>query len=195
VTATSANVDAGGTRCFLALLPTAACRDTLRRCRESFAGATAGATGCMHWLDAASLHLTLRFLGNASNAQVAYLEHMLPTLAGALPVLEGHRYGVWPNRARPRMLVLELAMPDTLCELTQACETLARKAGFDPEPRAFKAHVTLARLRPGCAFGNLPSAPRALAFESLALIASDLQASGARYRSLASVALSTARES
>lgn len=190
--ATPANADSGGTRCFLALLPTAACRETLWRCRESFGGATAGAAGCVRWLDTASLHLTLRFLGDASNAQVAYLEHMLPTLVGALPALEGHRYGIWPNRARPRMLVLELAAPDALRELVHECETLAHKAGFDPEPRAFKAHVTLARLRPGCVFGNLPPAPRALAFESLGLIASDLQTGGARYRTLAGIALPAA---
>jgi 2'-5' RNA ligase len=141
------------------------------------------------------LHLTLRFLGDAGNAQVAYIKHMLPTLARALPALEGQRYGVWPNRARPRMLVLELAASDALRGLARECETLAHKAGFDPEPRAFKAHVTLARLRPGCAFGNLPPAPRALVFESLGLIASDLQASGARYRTLADVTRPAAEES
>ena len=31
----------------------------------------------------------------------------MPTLAPALPALEARRYGIWPNRARPRLLVLQ----------------------------------------------------------------------------------------
>lgn len=176
-------------RCFLALLPDAASRGALSALRESHAGAATANSRGLRWVDAPSLHLTLRFLGDTTSAQVEYLKHMLPTLAQRLPRISGRRSAIWPNRARPRVLVLELDAPDELQALAHACEALARKCGFEPDPRVFKAHLTLARLRPGCALASPGVPPVQLAFDTLALMASDLQATGARYAILASAAL------
>ncbi len=177
-------------RCFLALLPDAASRQVLQRCRATLERAVAGAAR-VRWVEPAALHLTLRFLGTTSNAQVEYLKHMLPTLAHALPAITTRRYGIWPNRARPRMLVLELADDPDLSDLALECETQARKAGFAPETRGFRAHVTLARLRPGCGFGILPSPPPSLAFDAVALMRSTLAQPAATYTELARKPLET----
>lgn len=180
-------------RCFLALLPDSASRDALLRCRRALEASRGGAARGVRWLDAASLHVTLRFLGDSTRAQVEFLKHMLPALARPLPVLDARRCAIWPNRARPRLLVLELDAPGALLALARESEELARKAGFDPEPRTFRAHLTLARLRPGCAL-QIPAVPfPSLAFESLSLMQSEHQANGARYQPLASVALPGAR--
>lgn len=177
-------------RCFLALLPDSASRHALLRCRQSFETSRAGAARGVRWLDAASLHLTLRFLGDSTRAQIEFFKHMLPTLARPLPAVDARRCAIWPNRARPRLLVLELDAPPALLALAQDCEDLARKAGFEPEARAFRAHLTLARLRPGCTL-EMPSVPLPRpAFESLSLMQSDLQATGSRYEALAGVPLS-----
>lgn len=187
MTPAPASGESGSLRCFLALLPGAASRNALQRCRELSANTPSGTRG-VRWLDAASLHLTLRFFGATSAAQVEYLKHMLPTLARGLPALAARRCAIWPNRARPRIVVLEFDTPAALNTLAAECEALAQKTGFDPEPRAFKAHLTLARLRPGC-MPELPPAPtEPVTFDSLALMASELQPTGARYRNLASVA-------
>ena len=188
MTATPANGDPRSLRCFLALLPDAASRDALQHCRALAADSPVRTRG-VRWVDAASLHLTLRFFGATSPAQIEYLKHMLPVLASGLPALAARRCAIWPNRARPRLVVLELEAPDALLTLAAECEDLAQKAGFDPESRAFKAHLTLARLRPGCMPEIPPSPAASIAFEALALLASDLQTTGARYRTLASVAL------
>jgi 2'-5' RNA ligase len=92
---------------------------------------------------------------------------------------------VWPNRARPRLLVLELESSEALSDLAHACETHARKAGFAPETRGFRAHITLARLRPGCAFGILPHPPPSIAFDAVALMQSTLAQPAATYTELA----------
>lgn len=187
--------DAGAStdaRCFLALLPDAASRATLLRCRDTLQHAAASATRGLRWMEPDALHLTLRFLGPSSTAQIEYLKHVLPTLAPALPALAARRYGIWPNRARPRLLVLELAAPPELAELARACESHACKAGFAPESRDFRAHVTLARLRPGCAFGILPGPPRALGFETVALMRSHLGQPAATYTELARTPLANA---
>lgn len=172
-------------RCFLALLPDAASQVTLQRCREPLERTRSGAPRALRWVEPPALHLTLRFLGPACSAQIDYFKHMLPTLAHALPALDARRYGIWPNRARPRLLVLELAMDTTLSRLVDECETHARKAGFAPEPREFRAHITLARLRPGCALGILPEPQAVLTFGAIALMHSTLAQPAAPYTELA----------
>lgn len=179
----------GGTgteaRCFLALLPDAATRTLLQHCRDTLQHAAASTPRGARWVEPGALHLTLRFLGASTTTQIEYLKHVLPSLAPALPALDARRYGIWPNRARPRLLVLELETPPALARLASECENHARKAGFAPEPRDFRAHVTLARLRPGCAFGILPGPPRALNFEAIALMRSTLAQPAATYTELA----------
>lgn len=179
-------------RCFLALLPDAAGRTTLQRCRAALERANSGATRGVRWVEPDALHLTLRFLGASTTAQIEYFKHVLPTLAPALPALEARRYGIWPNRSRPRLLVLELKAPEALAQLAGECEAHACKAGFEPEPRDFRAHITLARLRPGCAFGILPGPPRALGFDAIALMRSTLAQPAATYTELARVPLAQA---
>jgi 2'-5' RNA ligase len=172
-------------RCFLALLPDAGSLQNLRRCREALERTIAGAARGVRWIEPAALHMTLRFLGESGSAQLDYFRHMLPTLAPSLPAVATRRFGVWPNRARPRLLVLELEASEALSELAIACETHARKAGFTPETRGFRAHITLARLRPGCAFGILPHPPPSIAFEAVALMQSALAQPAATYTELA----------
>lgn len=176
-------------RCFIALLPDAASRQILQRCRETLTRSIAGIARGVRWAEPPALHLTLRFLGASAPAQIAYLKHQLPTLAPALPAIATRRYAIWPNRARPRLLVLELESEPQLAALAHECEAHARKAGFAPEDRGFRAHVTLARLRPGCAFGILPNPPSSIAFEAVALMQSTLTHPAATYAELAREAL------
>lgn len=185
----AATESAADPRCFLALLPDAASVQNLRRCRDTLERTIAGAARGVRWIEPAALHMTLRFLGESDGAQIDYFKHMLPTLAPALPSIPAHRFGVWPNRARPRLLVLELESGEALSDLAQACEAHARKAGYTPETRGFRAHVTLARLRPGCAFGILPHPPPSIAFDAVALMQSTLAQPAATYTELARVPL------
>lgn len=180
---------ATGIRCFIALRPDAASVRALERARAALEQASLGATRGVRWIGAPALHLTLRFLGDSTRAQVEYLRHMLPTLARPLPAIAAHRYGVWPNRARPRLLVLELATHPDLQALADACEAHARKAGYDGATSRFRPHLTLARLRPGCAFGILPDAPPALTFTRVALLRSTLTQPAATYTELDGIAL------
>lgn len=176
-------------RCFVALRPDAAGVRALARVRSALEGASAGAAHGVRWVDAATLHLTLRFLGDATPAQVAYFRHLLPALARRLPPLVTRRCCVWPNRARPRLLVVELEAHAVLDTLAAECEAYARKAGFEPETRGFRPHLTLARLRPGCAFGILPEPSITLGFERVALLQSTLAHPAAVYTELAGAAL------
>lgn len=183
----------GGVRCFLALLPDAASLRSLQRCRQTLEAAAGAARG-VRWVEPNALHVTLRFFGATDPPQIEQLKRALPTLACSLPALDARRCAIWPNRARPRLLVLELDAPSALLALARACEMLAGRAGFAPEPRSYRAHLTLARLRPGCPLATPPVPPTQLHFDSLALLASEPSAAGSRYRPLARAALpATAR--
>jgi len=173
-----------GARCFIALLPDAASIETLLACRTALADGMPGAAHRLRWIDRAALHLTLRFLGAASAPQQEQLVRAMSDLSRPLHPLATRRYGIWPNRARPRLLVLELARDVALVELADACESRVQAAGFAPETRPFRAHVSMARLRPGCAFGELPAPPPVLAFDSLSLMQSHLTQPAATYREL-----------
>jgi 2'-5' RNA ligase len=178
-----------GARCFIALLPDAASVETLLACRTAIGDSSPAAARRLRWVERNALHLTLRFLGPATRERQERLVGILPTLARPLGPLATRRYGIWPNRARPRLLVLELVHDPMLEELAHACEAEARATGFAPEARPFRSHVTLARLRPGCVFGQLPAPPPALAFHSIALMQSRLARPSANYRELHRVPL------
>lgn len=176
-------------RCFLALLPDAASRRALQHCRAAFDTGNGDGPRGVRWLDAAALHATLRFFGTTDAAQCAHLQQALPTLARSLPTVAARRYAIWPNRARPRLLVLELAAPPALATLAHACETLARHAGFAADARPFHAHLTLARLRPGCTLTLPQLVPLTLRFDTLTLLQSKLAQTGASYQPLATVGI------
>ena len=106
-------------------------------------------------------HLTLRFLGQASPAQVEALREPLARAAGACPPCEARvaGLGTFPERGSPRVLWLGLELPDAVLALQAACERAAVAAGFAREDRAFKPHLTLGRWRERDRRPDLPDGP------------------------------------
>ena len=95
-------------------------------------------------------HITLRFLGECSDAEADRVAYELSTtvdaergraIAGGL--------GAFPRRAKASVLYVEIDDADGLvAHLGAACESVARDVGFEPEERPFVPHLTLSRLRP-----------------------------------------------
>lgn len=97
------------------------------------------------------LHVTLRFLGAIDSEALASLAaavaaHVRPLSPFAAQLGALH---VFPSAERPRVIALGLDPAAQLSELAQAVERGVQEAGFAPEPRAFRSHVTLARVREG----------------------------------------------
>jgi 2'-5' RNA ligase len=141
---------------------------------------------------AGGIHLTLRFLGDTSAAQIDTLRPLLAAAAAACPPAEARvaELGTFPERGSPRVLWLGLDVPSAVFELQRACERAARTAGFDREERPFRAHLTLGRWRDRAPRPDLPPAglgPTRL--ETLVLFRSDLRPDGAVYTPLARFAL------
>jgi len=150
----------------------------------------------------AALHLTLAFLGPRPEEAVARCAAVLAAAAGPAPALAlGGAILLPPRRAR----VLAVEVADVAGELAplqrRVSEGLAGEGLFVPEARAFRPHVTVARLRAGARAPReaprapeVPGTPReapepvAFAATSLTLVASRLHPSGARYEALARAA-------
>lgn len=104
------------------------------------------------FLDAASVHLTLRFLGEVSaerdlEARPVWRE----VVAGGRAVrLRLAGAGCFPPRGRPRVLwagIEELEPRTALHALARELEQAARELGFAAEPRPYQPHLTVARAR------------------------------------------------
>src|SRR5690606_39011123 len=93
-----------------------------------------------------NLHVTLRFFGDIDNHIADELVGFLDQIhAEPIPV---HVRGLGTFGGKdPRTLWAGIEPSEALERLQRAHERAARQAGLPPEPRAFKPHVTLARLR------------------------------------------------
>jgi 2'-5' RNA ligase len=84
------------------------------------------------------------------------------------------------------VLWVGIEVPKTVVALQAACERAAVEAGFLPEERRFRGHLTLARFRERVLRPALPPTDLGtVRLETLALMRSRLQPGGAVYEAIA----------
>jgi len=101
-------------------------------------------------VSAASWHLTLRFLGAARPDQLAAVVRHLRAadLGGAFDVGFGG-LGAFPNPRSARVLWIGLTEGvERMQALAAIAEGAARAAGFAPEEKPFRPHLTVSRIQP-----------------------------------------------
>jgi 2'-5' RNA ligase len=142
----------------------------------------------------ASLHLTLAFLGSRPPGDVATIARVLDAEADSTaPSLSLQGPLLLPPR-RPRVLTVELDDRDgTLAALQRRVSDGLEAAGvYTPEKRAFRAHITVARLRPRSRTAPAPSLdldPAPFTADRLTLFQSQPHPKGARYTPLSGAML------
>ena len=145
------------------------------------------------WTRPEGIHLTLKFLGEISDAQVKQVTEALAAL-GSFPAVsvQVKGFGFFPDARRPRVFWAGLEAPPALAELADRVEAAMERIGFPREQRSFTPHLTLARFkvpRPQPALqGLLPrEAPDLGRFEvsEFFLYESKLSRHGAEYRKVA----------
>ena len=120
--------------------------------RRDVFDATAGlreAAPSLSWGDESKLHLTLKFLGAQPAAAVEPIAEAMSGIASrhrsfALRVAE---VGAFPNFRRARVVWIGVARDPRLELLHHDVEVECEKLGFELEGRAFRPHVTLARVK------------------------------------------------
>jgi 2'-5' RNA ligase len=132
-----------------------------------------------------ALHLTLAFLGRRPATDLVAIDDVLYASVGPAPRLAlGTALLLPPRRARVLCASLE-DLDGTLGALqSRVSDGLAVAGVYTPEKRPFRAHATVARLRPRArAPRAVEDAPEPLRFvgEALTLFVSRLHPSGARY--------------
>ena len=152
------------------------------------AAASLPATASVRWTPPENLHLTLRFLGDTPEEQLAPLADALDGVAaGAAPFeLELGGAGAYPEARAARVLWVGLVDADRkLRRLRNQVEAAVRGLGWKREGRPFQPHLTLARLRrptrlPADAW--IQTVPRCrFAVVEVSLIRSTLKPAGAEY--------------
>ena len=174
-------------RAFIAIDLPEPLRAALADAQQSFRSACREA----RWTRPEGIHLTLKFLGEISDAQTKQVvEAMTQTGAFEPFTVEVKGFGFFPQAHRPRVLWAGVAAPPALAGLAARVEGHMEKIGFAREDRAFAPHLTLARFQVPRPQPALEAAVAARAAESLGkfevsdffLFESKLSPQGAQYR-------------
>lgn len=120
--------------------------------RRAIVDATAplrAAAPSLRWTDDSRLHLTLKFLGERDESVVPPLQATLDHVATrhrpfSMKVGE---IGAFPNFRRARVVWIGVEREPRLELLHHDVEVACEAQGFEVEGRAFRPHVTLARLK------------------------------------------------
>jgi 2'-5' RNA ligase len=125
-------------RLFVAIRPPDGVRDELL-------GASGGIDGA-RWQDDEQLHLTLAFVGDADATRTDELVEALTEVESPAFAVEVAGVGHFESKGRPTALWARVPLDEPLAQLQRRVERACRRAGFDPERRGYRPHVTLARL-------------------------------------------------
>jgi RNA 2',3'-cyclic 3'-phosphodiesterase len=161
------------------------------------------------WAKPASIHLTIKFLGNMDEQVIDPLLVVVEqTIGSQLPVnVPLERLGAFPRPQSPRVLWVgpsenwERGGEATrIAEIHGAIEQACEGLGFLRETRPFSPHLTLARIKVGerhvgvalakAGVLDQPLSLGSLAVESVVLMKSELQPTGSVYTKLWDVRLS-----
>lgn len=102
------------------------------------------------WVARDNLHVTLKFLGEVDQGLLGDLGAALDAACAGVAAfnLRLGEVGAFPKPGRPRVIWLGLAGEvDRLAALAAKVQERVEPLGFEPEPRAFKSHLTIGRVR------------------------------------------------
>lgn len=134
-----------GRRMFLGLRP------PLEQVRSWFhtAQQALGDASALRWLAPEDVHLTVRFLGGVDAVQEARLiDALFAGLDGQAVFDAETRQSMWfPDASQPVVLAVAVVLDPMLAALAARVDAAAALAGVPPDPRPFRPHISLARLR------------------------------------------------
>lgn len=133
-------------RTFIAIPIPEECRTMLGRLQQNLRAFRSD----VRWAAIPSIHLTLKFLGEA-NPEI--LPELAKSIESAVKTQAGfelrlHGLGCFPNQRNPRVIWCGMeGETERLSALHQSVETACASFGFAPENRVFHPHLTLGRVK------------------------------------------------
>jgi 2'-5' RNA ligase len=114
--------------------------ETIRRLESVCPGA--------RWMQAESIHVTLRFIGHVEEAKLPAIKDSLANVKSGGPIEIAFRsFGFFPNERRPRVFWLGIESGPDLAALAASISSTLEPIGIPREGRAFRPHLTLARFK------------------------------------------------
>jgi RNA 2',3'-cyclic 3'-phosphodiesterase len=151
----------------------------------------------VRWVAANNMHLTLKFLGEVSAANLQILTQAIKEATGRYPAFEFtvNGLGAFPNTRRPRVVWVGVEAPPDLLAIQKAIEAETRRLGYPSEERPFSPHLTLGRTAQNARPEEIARLAHALSemkiglvgrvqAEEVILFRSDLRPTGAVYTPL-----------
>ncbi|MBX6362987.1 MAG: RNA 2',3'-cyclic phosphodiesterase [Gemmatimonadetes bacterium] len=175
--------------------------DAAERRRVAEAAARLRESGLpVRWVDAESLHLTLKFLGEVPDRAVGVVEDVVRRVAASIPPFHVGLGGIgaFPDLQRPRVVWMGVQAPPELGRLQARLEEEFAREGFAREERPYSAHLTLGRTRPGARahelrplreLASLVDYSGAIEARTVDVMRSRLSPAGARYERIAALRL------
>jgi len=118
-------------------------RNIIIRLKQKFKGEV------IKWVDPEIMHITLKFLGDTPEEMIVPISGKIELIAEEFRVCAGKMTGLdtFSNRGKPAVLFTRLADLPILEQLAATIDEELKILGFQPESRAFKPHLTLARIK------------------------------------------------
>ena len=100
-------------------------------------------------VDPTNLHVTLKFLGDTDDSLIPRIESAMRSSCEGIPPFEVEVMGsgVFPPKGSARVVWVGLKGAEPLATIASRLERSLEPLGFAPEGRAFRPHLTLARVK------------------------------------------------
>jgi 2'-5' RNA ligase len=151
----------------------------------------------VRWVPIENIHLTLKFLGDVSLANIDMLEKILIAVSSMHRAFEisAGGLGAFPKIQNPRVIWVGLEAPAELPSLQHAIDLETARLGYAREDRPFSPHLTLGRVSRNASAGDIRKIAEVLGgfkvgflgvacVEAVHLFRSDLNPGGAVYTRL-----------
>lgn len=173
-------------RLFVALDLNESVRDAIAQFSDKLRAAFPAA----RWVRPEGIHVTLKFIGEIDDPLVPRIRMALSEVRSSAPVEMIFRgVGFFPNEKRPRVFWVGIDASHNLAEIAADVENRLAPLGITPESRAFRPHITLARIDEARGLEKLHTSVRdagavqfgAVRTSELHLYRSELVRGGSRY--------------
>jgi 2'-5' RNA ligase len=151
----------------------------------------------VRWVAPQNLHLTLKFLGDVSLANLERLAEVLKTEAATYEPfsMSVDGLGAFPTPRRARVIWIGLQSPPAFAALQRGVEAAAARLGYATEERPFSPHLTIGRVGQNVSTADLQrirtaleattvGALGAVRVDAIHIFKSDLQPGGSVYTNL-----------
>jgi 2'-5' RNA ligase len=153
-----------------------------------------------NWVSEENLHLSLKFFGEQPDSAPAALQRTLAAVGAAHAPFDLHvsGLGAFPNLRSPRVVWMGVQHDPRLELMHHDVEATCAAHGYPLDARAFRPHITIARVRDALPLANaraLALAARAVVYKgiqqvsALSLIESTLGPGGPTYATVATIPL------